>query len=116
MGKFMAFSYSVMQITLELCTLLKVSLWAYLELQSMLIDLQQYKPSWIVRDASTTPKELDFTSSATGKWEDELDKLDELVDLDAIHCTETALGKVVLPPKAYFVPSKAVHVQFDGDP
>ena len=52
-------------------------------------------------------KELDFPSSTTGKWEDELD---EPVDLDAMNCTESALGKVSLPPKARFVPSKAVHV------
>ena len=42
-----------------------------------------------------------------GKWEDELD---DLVDLDAMHCTESALGKVSLPPKACFVPGKALHV------
>ena len=56
-------------------------------------------------------KELDFTSSTTGKWED---KLDELVDLDAMYCIESALGKVNLPPKARFMPGKVVHVQFDG--
>ena len=37
-----------------------------------------------------------------------------LVDLDNMHSTESALGKVSLPPKACFVPGKAVHVQFDG--
>ena len=43
------------------------------------------------------PKELDFTSSTVGKWDnepdepDELDELDKLVDLDAMHCTESAL-------------------------
>ena len=57
------------------------------------------------------PKELDFTSSTTGQWEDELD---EPVDLDAMHCTKSTLGKVSLPPKACFVPGKVVHVQFDG--
>ena len=44
--------------------------------------------------ASPIPKELDFTSSTMGKWEDEPD---ELVDLDAMYCTESALGKVNLP-------------------
>ena len=31
-----------------------------------------------------------------------------------MHCAKSALGKVILPPKAHFVPGKAVHVQFDG--
>ena len=53
------------------------------------------------------PIELGFPSSTIGKWEDEPD---ELVDLDAIHCTESALGKVSLPPKARFVLCKVVHV------
>ena len=53
------------------------------------------------------PKELDFTSSTTGKWENELD---ELIDLDAMHCAKSALGKVSLPPNAHFVLGKAVHV------
>ena len=57
------------------------------------------------------PKELDFTSSTAGKWEDEPD---ELVDLDAMHCANSALGKVSLPLKACFVLGKAVHMQFDG--
>ena len=53
------------------------------------------------------PKELDFPSSTAGKWEDELD---DLVDPDAMHCAKSALGKVSLPPKAHFVPGKALHV------
>ena len=60
---------------------------------------------------SATPKELDFTSSPVGKWED---KPNELVDLDAMHYAESALGKVSLPPKACFIPGKVVHMQFDG--
>ena len=31
-----------------------------------------------------------------------------------MHCAESALGKVSLPPKACFVLDKAVHVQFDS--
>ena len=31
-----------------------------------------------------------------------------------MHCTESALGKISLPPKAHFIPGKVVHVQFDG--
>ena len=31
-----------------------------------------------------------------------------------MHSAESALGKVSLPPKARFVPGKAVYVQFDG--
>ena len=54
---------------------------------------------------------MDFPSSTAGKWGDEPD---DPVDLDNMHCTESALGKVSLPPKARFVPGKAVHVQFDG--
>ena len=53
------------------------------------------------------PKELDFSSSTAGKWEDELD---DPVDLDTMHCTESALGKVSLPPKVHFVLGKVVHV------
>ena len=53
------------------------------------------------------PEELDFPSSTVGKWEDELD---DPVDLDDMHCAKSALGKVSLPPKARFVPGKAVHV------
>ena len=56
------------------------------------------------------PKELDFPSSTMGEW----DEPDDPVDLDDMHSTESALGKVSLPPKARFVPSKVVHVQFDG--
>ena len=76
----------------------------------MLIDIQQYKPTWAIGVASTMPEELDFPSSTTGEW----DELDNPVDLDDMHCTESALGKVSLPPKACFVLGKVVHVQFDG--
>ena len=111
MGEFMAFSQQLtMQVTPELRALLKVVPKAHPELQAMLIDVQQYKPTWAVGGASTVPKELDFPSSTAGKW----DELDDLVDLDNMHSTESALSKVSLPPKAHLVPSKAVHVQFDG--
>ena len=73
------------------------------------IDIQQYKPTWVVGGTSATPNELDFPSSTAGKWEGELDKLDELVDLDVMHCAESALGKVSLPTKAHFVLGKVVH-------
>ena len=73
----------------------------------MLIDVQQYKPIWVVGVASAVLKELDFTSSTAGKWEDEPD---EPKDLDAMHCAKTALNKVSLPPKAHLVLGKAVHV------
>ena len=56
------------------------------------------------------PEELDFPSSTMGKW----DEPDNLVDLDNMHSTESALGKVSLPPKACFVLGKVVHVQFDS--
>ena len=46
------------------------------------------------------------------EWEDEPD---ELVDIHAMHCTKSALGKVTLPPKAHFVMGKVVHVHFDGN-
>ena len=90
-------SYFVVQVILELCVLLKVMLKVHPELQAMLIDIQQYKPTWAVGGMSAMPKELDFLSSTTGEWED---KPDEPVDLDAMHCTESALGKVSLLPKA----------------
>ena len=99
-----------MQVTLELRALLKVAPKAHPELQATLIDVQQYKPTWAVGGTSTVPEELDFPSSNAGEWE----QLDDPVDLDDMHCTESALGKVSLPPKARFVPGKAVHVQFDG--
>ena len=54
-----------------------------------------------------TPKELDFPSHTAGKWEDEPDNP---VYLDNMHCTESALGNVSLPPKACFVLGKLVHV------
>ena len=54
---------------------------------------------------------MDFTSTATSKGEEEPD---ELVDLDTMHCTKTALGKVNLPLKAHFVPGKVVNVQCNG--
>ena len=50
---------------------------------------------------------MDFTSSTMGEWEDEPDKP---VDLDTIHCTESALSKVSLLPKACFVSGKTMHV------
>ena len=71
MGKFTAFyQHLVMQVTPELYALLKVAPKAPPELQAMLIDIQQYKPTWAVGGISATPKELDFISSALGEWED----------------------------------------------
>ena len=68
MGKFMAFSQQVvMQVTPELRTLLKATPKAHPELQVMLIDIQQYKPTWAIGGASTMPEVLDFPSSTTGK-------------------------------------------------
>ena len=80
----LAFSqHLVMQVTQELCALLKVMLKSHPELQVMFIDIQQYKPTWVMGGSSIAPKELDFTSSTTGKWKDESD---EPVNLDAMHC------------------------------
>ena len=108
MGKLTAFSQKLtIQVTPELLALLKVALKAHLELQAMLIDIQQYNPICDIGGSSAMPKELDFPSSTSGKWEDEPD---DPVDLDAMHCTESALGKVNLPPKPHFVPGKVVHV------
>ena len=46
MGEFTVFSQNLtMQVTLELRTLLKVVPKAHPELQAMLIDIQQYKPT-----------------------------------------------------------------------
>ena len=96
-----------MHVTPELHALLKVMPKAHPELQAMLIDIKQYKPTWAVGGMSAMPKELDFLSSTTVEWED---KPDDPVDLDSMHCTESALGKVSLLPKAHFVPDKVVHV------
>ena len=73
----------------------------------MLIDIQQYKPTWAIGGMSAVAEELDFPSSTTGEWTDEPNKP---VDLDDMYCTESALGKVRLPPKARFMLGKAVHV------
>ena len=111
MGEFTAFSQQLtMQVTPEMRALLKVMPKAHLELQAILINIQEYKPTWAVGGASAMPKELDLPNSTTGKW----DELDDPVDLDNMHCTKSALGKVSLPLKAHFVPGKAVHVQFVG--
>ena len=77
----------------------------------MLIDIQQYKSTWVMAGVSIMLKELDFPSRTMGEWEDEPD---EQVDLDNMHCTKSALSKVSLPPKACFIVGKVVHVQFDG--
>ena len=70
MGEFMAFSQKlIMQVTPELRALLKVAPKAHPELQAMLIDVQQYKPTWAVGGASAAPEELDFPSSNAGKWD-----------------------------------------------
>ena len=70
MSEFMAFSQNlIMQVTPELRALLKVVPKAHPELQAMLINVQQYKPTWAVGGASTMPEELDFPSSNAGKWD-----------------------------------------------
>ena len=56
-----------MQVTLELCALLKVVPKAHPELQAMLIDILQYKPTWTIGGTSSVPKELDFPSITAGK-------------------------------------------------
>ena len=91
MVKFTAFSQNLtMQVTPELRALLEVAPKAHPELQAMLIDVQQYKPTWAIGGASTAPEELDFPSSTTGEW----DEPDDPVDLDDMHSAESALGKV----------------------
>ena len=56
MGEFTAFSQNlVMQVMLEVYKLLKVTMKAYPKLQAMFIDIQQYKPSWIVGSAFAVP-------------------------------------------------------------
>ena len=84
---------------------------AHPELQAILIDVQQYEPTWLIGGASAILQELDFLSNAVGKWEDEMDKL---VDLDAMYCTKIIFGKVYLLFKAHFVLGKAVYMQFDS--
>ena len=64
MGEFLAFFQNLItQVTPELWALLKVAPKAHPELQAMLIDVQQYKPTWAVGGASIAPEELDFPSS-----------------------------------------------------
>ena len=97
-----------MQVMLELRALLKVTLKAHPELQAMLIDVQQYNPTWAIGGTSAVPKELDFPSStarASGR-------MSQMTQLTWMICTapKSALGKVSLPPKACFVPGKVVHV------
>ena len=68
MGKFTVFSQQLtIQVTPELRALLKVTLKAHKELQAMLINVQQYKPTWAVGGTSAMPEELDFPSSSAGK-------------------------------------------------
>ena len=56
MGEFKAFSQQlVVQFMPELLTLLKVALKAHPELQAILINVQQYKPTWILGGASAEP-------------------------------------------------------------
>ena len=40
--------------------------------------------------------------------------MNKLIDLETMHYILSTLGNVSLPPKAHFVPSKAVYVQLDG--
>ena len=69
MAEFIAFSQNlIMQVTLELWALLKVMPKAHPELQAMLINVQQYKPTWAVGGASSMPEVLDFPSRNAGKW------------------------------------------------
>ena len=56
-----------MQVSLELCALLKVVPKVHPELQALLIDFHQYKPTWIMGGLSAAPKELGFTSTTMGK-------------------------------------------------
>ena len=70
MGEFTVFSQNLtMQVTPKLWALLKVVPKAHPELQVMLIDVQQYKPTWAIGGASTAPEELDFPSSTVGEWD-----------------------------------------------
>ena len=70
MGKFMVFSQQlIIQVTPELQALLKVAPKAHPELQVILIDVQQYKPTWTIGGASAVPEELDLLSSTAGKWD-----------------------------------------------
>ena len=53
MHEFTAFSqHFVMQVMLELCTLLKVAPKVHAKLLAMLFDIQQYKPMWVVEGTS----------------------------------------------------------------
>ena len=70
MGEFIVFSQNlIMQVTPELQALLKVAPKAHPELQAMLVDVQQYKPTWAVGSTSIAPEELDFPSRKTGEWD-----------------------------------------------
>ena len=80
-----------MQVTQELWALLKVVPKAHLELQVMLINVQQYKPTWAVRYASTTPKELDFPSSTIGKWCCWMSRMSRVIRLTWMICTALSL-------------------------
>ena len=54
MGEFVALSQQlVKQVMLELHALLKVTPKAHPELQAMFIDVQQYKPTWVVGGTSS---------------------------------------------------------------
>ena len=68
MGEFMAFSQQLtMQVTPELWALLKVAPKAHPELQAMLIDIQQYKPTWAIGGASAMPERVGLPKQHHGQ-------------------------------------------------
>lgn len=99
----------VLRVSPELKALLKIAAKAHPELHAMLIDLQQYRPKFVVGEPPVAPPELGMVGDAVGD-----SPLEELEITDMI-AAERALRKPIhLPPKARFSPGPAIHIQFDG--
>ena len=94
-----------MMVSPELRALLKISHRAHPELQALLIDLLQYRPTFVVGGERRTPKELGLDDPPHLPTE----------DVEAMTTAERALQTPIhIPPKARFQAGPAVHVQFDG--
>ena len=61
------FQHLVMQVMPELHILPMVLPKAHMDLQAMLINVQQYKPTWIAVGIAAVPYELDFPRNGLGE-------------------------------------------------
>ena len=102
----------VFVVSRDLRALLKIAHKAHPEIHAYLIDLQMYRPMWMVDAKSVTPKELEFTINEEFPTQEEA-----VLDwtLEDMATAKRALRKPLsIPAKSRFLPGKFVHVQFDG--